>query len=93
METHLLGTRAGLLQKNLDEGYRFDAQIFTDQHGTPMDLRVHPNTATAPSAMHDFAQAILTGTPHPAGADEGLRVMEILDAIYASAASGAPVSL
>lgn len=93
METRLLGTRAGLLQTNLDEGYRFDAQIFTDQHGTPMDLRVHPNTATAPSAMHDFAQAILTDTPHPAGADEGLRVMEILDAIYASAASGAPVSL
>jgi predicted dehydrogenase len=93
METRLLGTRAGLLQKNLDEGYRFDAQIFTDQHGTPMDLRVHPDTASAPSAMHDFAQAILTDTPHPAGADEGLRVMEILDAIYASAASGAPVSL
>lgn len=93
METRLLGTRAGLLQKNLDEGYRFDAQIFTDQHGTPMDLHVHPNTATAPSAMHDFAQAILTDTPHPAGGDEGLRVMEILDAIYASAASGAPVSL
>lgn len=93
METRLLGTRAGLLQKNLDEGYRFDAQIFTDQHGTPMDLRVHPDTATAPSAMHDFAQAILGDTPHPAGADEGLRVMEILDAIYASAASGAPVKL
>lgn len=93
METRLLGTRAGLLQKNLDEGYRFDAQIFTDQHGTPMDLRVHPNTATAPSAMHDFAKAILSDTPHPAGADEGLRVMEILDAIYASAASGAPVQL
>lgn len=93
METRLLGTRAGLLQTNLDEGYRFDAQIFSDQHGTPMDLRVHPNSATAPSAMHDFAQGILTDTPHPAGADEGLRVMEILDAIYASAARGAPVQL
>ena len=91
METRLLGTRAGLLQRNLDETYRFEARIFSDQHGAPVDSLLRPPTGTAPSAMHDFAAAILAGTPHPASGDEGLVVMRLLDAVYASARSGEPV--
>ena len=83
METRLLGTRAGLLQRNLDETYRFEARIFSDQHGAPVDSLLRPPTGTAPSAMHDFAAAILAGTPHPASGDEGLVVMRLLDAVYA----------
>jgi len=93
METRLLGTKAGLLQHNLNEGYNFDAHMFLEKDGAQFDLHLHPPTAPAPSAMHDFADAILRGHPHPAGAEEGLRVMEILDAVYASAASGEPVRL
>lgn len=93
METRLLGTRAGLLQKNLNEGYSFSAEIFTEQNGAAMDLQMHTPNKPAPSAMHHFAEAILSGRPHDAGAEQGLVVMEILDAIYASAASGAPVQL
>lgn len=93
METRLLGTRAGLLQHNLDEGYRFDAHVFTEQNGAQFDLHLHPPTGDAPSAMHDFAAAILDERPHPASGEEGLIVMEILDAIYASARSGEPVRI
>ena len=93
METRLLGTRAGLLQKNLNEGYQFDAHIFTEKDGAQFDMHLHPPTTPAPSGMHDFAQAILTDTPHPAGGEEGLVVMELLDAIYESARTGAPVQL
>ncbi len=93
METRLLGTRAGLLQKNLDEGYTFDAQVFTEQHGSAFDMHLHATDQAAPPAMHDYAEAILTGRPHPAPAEEGLRVMEILDAIYESARSGRPVEM
>jgi len=93
METRLFGTRAGLLQKNLNEGYTFDAEIFTEQHGAAFDMHLHPSTEAAPSAMHDFAEAILREQPHPAPAEEGLRVMEILDAIYESARSGRPVEM
>jgi predicted dehydrogenase len=93
METRLLGTRAGLLQKNLNEGYTFDAQIFMEQNGAQFDMRLSPTSSTARSAMYDYAEAILTERPHPAPGEEGLMVMEILDAIYASAASGEPVRL
>jgi predicted dehydrogenase len=93
METRLLGTRAGLLQRNLNEGYTFDAYIFTEKDGAPLDIRLHPPAAPPHSAMHDFAQAILSDTPHPAPGEQGLMVMEILDAIYESARTGAPVRI
>lgn len=93
METRLLGTRAGLLQKNLHEGYSFDAHIFTEQHGAPVDVHLHPPAQPAPSAMHDFAAAILADAPHPAPGEHGLVVMEILDAVYESARRGEPVRI
>lgn len=93
METRLLGTKAGLLQHNLDEGYTFDAHLFMEKDGAQFDLHLHPPTTPAPSAMHDFAAAILADRPHPAPGEEGLVVMEILDAIYASARTGEPVRL
>lgn len=93
METRLLGTRAGLLQKNLNEGYTFDAHIFMEKDGAQFDMHLHPPAGQTYSAMHDYAEAILSGEPHPASGEEGLIVMEILDAIYASARSGAPVQL
>jgi predicted dehydrogenase len=93
METRLLGTRAGLLQKNLNEGYTFDACLFTERHGAALDVHLHPPKAPARSAMHDYAQAILDDRPHPATGEEGLIVMEILDAVYESARRGEPVRI
>ncbi|MDE2457201.1 MAG: Gfo/Idh/MocA family oxidoreductase [Burkholderiales bacterium] len=93
IETRLLGTEAGLVQKNLNEGYEFDAHIFTERHGAALDIHLHPPAQPAPSGMHDFAQAILSGEPHPAPGEDGLVVMQILDAIYASARSGEPVRI
>lgn len=93
METRLFGTRAGLLQRNLDGGRRCEAQIFLEQAGTPCDLHLRPADPEAPSAMYEFAEAILNERPHPAPGEEGLVVMEILDALYRSARSGEPVRL
>lgn len=93
METRLLGTRAGLLQHNIGEGDDFDADLFYEQDGAQYDLRLHPTGAIGLSAMHDYAQAILTDTLHPAPGEEGLVVMQILDAIYESARLGEPVKI
>ena len=93
MEARLLGSRAGLLPHNLGEGHDFDAHLFCEQDGAQYDLRLHPTGAIGLSAMHDYAQAILNHTPHPAPGEEGLLVMQILDAIYESAHLGEPVKI
>ena len=93
METRLLGTKAGLLQKNLNEGYTFSADIFQEQHGAQVNIRINTPTTPALSAMHHYADAILNNRPHDAGGEQGLVVMEILDAIYESARTGRPVQI
>jgi predicted dehydrogenase len=93
METRLLGSKAGLLQKNLNEGYTFDAHIFTEKDGAQFNMHLQPPATQARSAMHDYAEAILSERAHSATGEEGLIVMEILDAIYASARTGEPVKI
>ncbi len=91
METRLLGTQAGLLQRNVNEGYGFSADIYLERNGAPFDMHMHAPPAPAKSAMHHFADAILSDRPHDATGEQGLIVMEILDAIYESARTRAPV--
>ncbi len=93
METRLLGTKAGLLQKNLNEGYTFSADIFQELNGAQVNIHVNTPTTPALSAMHHFADAILRNVAHDAGGEQGLIVMEILDAIYESARTGKPVQI
>ncbi|MDA0578763.1 MAG: Gfo/Idh/MocA family oxidoreductase [Verrucomicrobia bacterium] len=93
METRLLGTKAGLVQHNTNGGYEFDATIFTERRGKEMDLKPAVPKKLMPSAQHHFVESILHNRPHMATGEEGLIVMQLLDAIYASAASGEPVRI
>ena len=93
METRLLGTKAGLVQRNLEETYKFEAEIFLEQNGAHFDMKLHPPFPPASSAMTHFIDSILAGKPHTATGEEGLLVMEILDALYLSAAQGRPVEI
>ena len=91
METRLLGTKAGLVQRNLDETYKFEAEIFLERDGAQFDMKLHGPTRPVPTAMSHFVDSIVNDTPHIATGEEGLLVMEMLDAIYASAKLGEPV--
>lgn len=93
METRLLGTSGGLVQRNRNEGYEFEAEIYTERHGASFDMRLHPPTPRPPSAQAHFVDAILTGKPHTATGEEGLIVMQLLDALYESARKKAPVKI
>lgn len=93
METRLYGTRGGLVQRNLNEGYQFEAELYLERGGAHYDMRLHHTEEKAPGAMCHFVDAILKGTPHTATGEEGLQVMEILDAIYQSAAERRPVQI
>ncbi len=91
METRLFGTKGGLVQHNIKGGYEFEAELYVERAGSQYDMKLHPPTPAPPSAMHHFAEAILKDQPHIASGEEGLIVMEILDAIYESAGRGEPV--
>ena len=91
METRLLGTSGGLVQYNVGEGYDFEAEMFFERHGCQYDLSPHAPIPNVGSAMEHVVESIVTDVPHVATAKEGVIVMELLDAIYASAASGKPV--
>lgn len=93
METRLYGTEGGLIQRNLNEGYQFAANISVERGGVQIDMTPHSPIPASKSAYHHFVEAIRDGKPHSATAEEGILVMELLDAIYASAKSGEPVRL
>ncbi len=93
MHTRLLGTKAGLVQRNYDEGYQFEAELYLDVNGNQFDMTLHPPAKPVMKSMYYFVESILHNTPHPASGQEGLMVMEILDAIYESASTGAPVKM
>ena len=93
MTTRLLGTKAGLLQNNVNETYAFDAEIYTEIDGCQYDMKLHPPVPEAHSHMYNLCEAIVKGTPHDATGEQGLLVMNILDAIYESAETGKPVML
>jgi predicted dehydrogenase len=93
METRLLGTKGGLVQRNMNETYEFEAELYLERDGAQYDMRLHAPPRSRMNAMSHFADSILAGTPHMASGEEGLLVMEILDAIYESAATGAPVCI
>ena len=93
METRLLGTRGGLVQRNKNEGYEFEAELYVERNGCQFDMALHPPVPAVKSAMYHFADCILNKTPHTATGEEGVRVMELLDAVYTSARTGAPVRM
>lgn len=93
METRLLGTRGGMIQYNLNEGYAWDAEIHTRQNGAHFDLKLHPPLNAVPPSMAHFVDTILNNATPIVRAEEGLLVMELLDAIYRSAKLGEPVKI
>ena len=93
METRLLGTKAGLVQRNVGEGYNFEAEIYLERAGANYDMKLHPPVAAAQSAQWYFVDALLNDYPFIATGEQGLVVQELLDAIYTSSVTGAPVEI
>ncbi len=93
METRLFGTKGGLVQRNVNGAYEFEAELYIEREGCQYDMKLHPPVPEVQGAMGHFADAILTNTPHIATAEEGLIVMELLDAIYKSAKDGKPIRI
>lgn len=103
METRILGTKAGLMQRNTNEGYEFGAELYLERDGCHVDLQPHSMGAFAvkPSSMvpgvtgpvEHFVECMVNDKLHIATGEEGLVVTRILDAIYESADKKEPIEI
>lgn len=93
METRLFGTKGGLVHRNRDETYDFEAELFIEHEGALFDMKLHPPLPQCDKAYYSFVEVILGNREPIATGEEGLIVMELLDAIYKSARTGRPVHI
>jgi predicted dehydrogenase len=92
------GTDGGLAHFNVSEGngffgYTFDGECYVEKGGVQYNIRAQAPIPNVRSAYHHFIDSIRDNTPHIATGEQGLTVMRLLDAIYASAAKGTPVQV
>ncbi len=88
----LLGTQGGMYQYNLNEGYTYQVEYYSELAGRAFDSTMH-TAQPMPGAFALFADAVRDDTPFLVQPEEGVTVMRILDAIYRSAETGEPVKL
>lgn len=93
METRLYGTDGGLVQRNRNGTYDFEAELFVERDGAQYDMKLHPPVPSAPRAYSHFVESIVKNKPHTATGEEGVIVMDLLDAIYKSAKQQKPVKV
>lgn len=93
MSTVILGTKGSLFHTNIGEGYEMDAKVVAERFGSVEIVRPKGFSPRYASPQQHFADCILEDTEPMATAEHGVRVMEILDAIYESAAKGREVKV
>jgi len=91
MVTELYGTRGGLVQRNCDGGYGFEAELYTEEGESLFSKKLDRRIVGAPSSYHEFIDSILEDRQPMASAEQGLKVMKILEGIYKSAETGREV--
>lgn len=93
MLTQLLGTKGGICQRNVGEGYEFEARVFTEDNGATWNAQLQQTTAPMPDAHREFVDAIIEDREPLAPGRHGLDVQLVLDAVYRSAATGREVAI
>lgn len=93
MMTRLLGKDGGLIQHNVGGGYDFEAEIYIERNGEQINRHPHGNINDVPTPYGHFVDCIINNKSNIATGEEGIIVMELLDAIYDSAAKGEPIKL
>lgn len=92
MVTMLAGTKGGIVQKNIDGAYGMTAEIYTEEDGHLFTKKIDDPAKPVPSSYHEFINSIIENRPPAATAEQGIKVMKILDALYASAETGMEIN-
>ena len=93
MFTHIYGSKGGMVHRNIGDTYDFEARFFREEHGALVEVapRIYPQD-TETSWQH-FVSCILRDEEPMASARHGVEMMQVLDAIYDSAAQGREVPI
>jgi predicted dehydrogenase len=91
MCTAVMGTAGALVHRNEGGGYNFVAEFHTERKGHKLSGRVLPGASAQGNAYGDFVKSVVHGAPFLATAEDGLRVQQVLDGLYQSAAAGREV--
>ena len=94
MVTQIYGTKGGVIQRNVGEGYDFEAKMFTEENGILMESRtLGVGKKRSKNSMEHFVDCILDDQEPIATGEQGFECMRIIDAIYLSAEKGREVQL
>ncbi len=93
MVTQIYGETGGIIQRNLGEGYDFEARLYAERDGALWETQLQEILDRSPSAYEEFVDAVLDDREPIATARHGLDVQLILDAIYKSARKGEEVKI
>lgn len=93
MLTGIYGTEGAVIQRNVGEGYKFEALALRQLAGAFVVVSPRRYPKDCPSAIEHFLGCIIDDCPPEASAEHGVAMMHILDAIYRSAESGREVRL
>jgi predicted dehydrogenase len=93
MVTQLWGTAGGLVQRNIGQGYDFEARLFQEKGQSLWSAELAQPLGPCPSAYTEFVDAVLEGREPLAPGRHGLDVQLVLDAVYRSAETGREVRI
>ncbi len=93
METRIFGDKGGLVQKNIGGEYKTEAELYTMEHGAFLTSKIALTKDYFPSCQQHFADCILGRAQPIITADQGIKVMQILDALYESATSSKEIEI
>ncbi|HUW30654.1 MAG TPA: Gfo/Idh/MocA family oxidoreductase [Planctomycetota bacterium] len=93
MSTTVLGSKGSLYQGNVGESYVMEAKVFVSRYGCVEVVSPKGYQPKYASAQQHFVDCIIDNKEPLATAEHGVRVMEILDALYESAIKGHAVKV
>ena len=91
MITSLYGDKGGLVQRNLEGTYKFEAEVYTEEGSGLYTKRLDRTEKPVRPSYHEFLDSIIEGRNPIGTGEEGIKVMKILEGIYRSAESGKEV--
>jgi len=93
MLTAIYGTEGAAIQRNRGEGYEFEAVGLRDVAGQFSEISPRALPRSVPTAVDHFIDCVANDCPPTATAEQGVILMQIIDAIYQSAAEGREIRL